>query len=184
MALRRRVSAIFFFSALIFFLSGAPAPLHAQTPRPVNFLAVRYDVSASLDAIGQSISATAKIDFKAVEGLQQRARRTAPNLVVKEVKGRRRQAADLRARQSKSAHRDRPTSHARGHRRPHHSHLRLLGPARKRREQPRAWCPCRPHQQRWRLPCCSPPGGSLTFPSTLHHPTFPERPLSFPSRNR
>jgi tetratricopeptide (TPR) repeat protein len=86
MALRRRVSAIFFFSALIFF-SCAPAPLHGQTPRPVNFLAVHYDVSASLDSIGQSISATAKIDFKAVEASSSVRVELHPNLVVKEVKG-------------------------------------------------------------------------------------------------
>ena len=86
MALRRTVSAVFFFGALIFF-SCAPAQLHAQTPRPVNFLAVHYDVSASLDAIGQSISATAKIDFKAVEASSSVRVELHPNLVVKEVKG-------------------------------------------------------------------------------------------------
>src|SRR5258708_30932356 len=66
MALLRRASGTFFCLALIF-LSGVAAPLRAQGPRPATFLADHYDVSASLDAIGQSISATAKIDFKAVE---------------------------------------------------------------------------------------------------------------------
>src|SRR6266849_551666 len=85
MALRRGVSATSFFFTLIF-LSCAAAPLHAQVPRPVNFLAEHYDVSASLDAIGQSISATAKIDFKAVEASSSVRVELHPNLIVKEVK--------------------------------------------------------------------------------------------------
>jgi len=40
--------------------------LRSDSPA-ANFLAEHYDVSATLDAIGQSISATAKINFKAVE---------------------------------------------------------------------------------------------------------------------
>src|SRR6266851_2848258 len=86
MALRRRVPATFFFITLIF-LSCAAAPLHAQAPRPANFLAEHYDVSASLDAIGQSISATAKIDFKAVEASSSVRVELHPHLIVKEVKG-------------------------------------------------------------------------------------------------
>jgi len=53
----------------------------------MNFLAVHYDVSASLDSIGQSISAIAKIDFKAVEASSSVRVELHPNLVVKEVKG-------------------------------------------------------------------------------------------------
>src|SRR5467141_4276534 len=86
MALRRRVSGTFVFFTLIF-LSCVAAPLHAQAPRPVNFLAEHYDVSASLDAIGQSISATARIDFKAVEASSSGRVELHPNLTVKEVKG-------------------------------------------------------------------------------------------------
>src|SRR5258708_38779626 len=86
MALRRRVSAIVFLFTLIF-LPCVAAPLQAQVPRPANFLAVHYDVSASLDAIGQSISATAKIEFKAVEASSSVRVELHPNLVVKEVKG-------------------------------------------------------------------------------------------------
>src|SRR5712664_1162621 len=86
MALRRRISATFFLSTLIL-LSSAAAPLYAQAPRPANFLAQHYDVSASLDAIGQSISATAKIDFKAVEASSTVRVELHPNLVVKEIKG-------------------------------------------------------------------------------------------------
>jgi aminopeptidase N len=86
MALRRRVSGTFVFFTLIF-LACAAAPLHAQAPRPVNFLAEHYDVSASLDAIGQSIAATAKIEFKAVEASSSVRVELHPNLIVKEVKG-------------------------------------------------------------------------------------------------
>src|SRR5258707_8682487 len=38
------------------YLSCVVAPLHAQAPRAANFVADHYDISASLDAIGQSIS--------------------------------------------------------------------------------------------------------------------------------
>jgi len=86
MALRRRVPGTFVFFTLIF-LSCVAAPLQAQAPRPANFLAEHYDVSASLDAIGQSISATAKIDFKAVEASSSVRVELHPNLIVKEVKG-------------------------------------------------------------------------------------------------
>jgi len=73
-------------SALII-LSAATAPIHAQAPRPVNFLATHYDVSATLDAIGQSLSATAKIDLTATEASSNVRVELHPNLVVKEVKG-------------------------------------------------------------------------------------------------
>ena len=45
----------------------ACSPLRAQTPRPPAFLAEHYDVSATLDPITQSLSAVAKIEFKAQE---------------------------------------------------------------------------------------------------------------------
>src|SRR5947207_4376642 len=86
MALRQRVPGTVGFCTLIL-LSRAAAPLQAQAPRPANFLAEHYDVSASLDAIGQSISATAKIDFKAVEASSSVRVELHPNLIVKEVKG-------------------------------------------------------------------------------------------------
>ena len=62
-------------------------PLYAQAPRPANFLATHYDVSATLDSIGQSLSATAKIDFTATEASSNVRVELHPNLVVKEVKG-------------------------------------------------------------------------------------------------
>src|SRR5712691_6977277 len=86
MALRRKVSSTFFFFTLIYLLCPV-GPLEAQVPRPANFLAEHYDVSASLDAIGQSISATAKIEFKAVEASSSVRVELHPNLIVKEVKG-------------------------------------------------------------------------------------------------
>src|SRR5437762_322090 len=86
MALRRRVSGASCVSALIC-LSCLAAPLHAQVPRAATFLAEHYDVSASVDAIGQSISAVTKIDFKAVEASSSVRVELHPNLIVKEVKG-------------------------------------------------------------------------------------------------
>src|SRR5690349_16366776 len=67
--------------------SVAAAPLHAQVPRPANFLATHYDVSVTLDAIGQSLSATAKIDLTAIEASSNVRVELHPNLVVKEVRG-------------------------------------------------------------------------------------------------
>ena len=68
-------------------LFAAAAPLRAQAPRPANFLATHYDVSATLDAIGQSLAATAKIDLVATEASSNVRVELHPNLVVKEVKG-------------------------------------------------------------------------------------------------
>ncbi len=86
MALRPRVSGAFCVLTLIY-LSCVAAPLRAQVPRAATFLADHYDISASLDAIGQSISATAKIDFKAIEASSSVRVELHPNLIVKEVKG-------------------------------------------------------------------------------------------------
>ncbi len=84
MARRPIVFVCVFFIALRF---CAPAPLQAQVSRPASFLAEHYDISASLDSIGQSITATAKIDFKAVEAASSVRVELHPNLIVKEVKG-------------------------------------------------------------------------------------------------
>jgi aminopeptidase N len=82
---RRRI--VFAFAFLITLCFCASVPLRAQVSRPATFLAEHYDVSASLDSIGQSITATAKIDFKAVEASSSVRVELHPNLVVKEVKG-------------------------------------------------------------------------------------------------
>src|ERR1700704_3790216 len=86
MDLRRRVFGTYFIFALLVLGLGA-APLRAQVPTPANFLAEHYEVSATLDAIGQSISAIARIDFKATEASSSVRVELHPNLVVKEVKG-------------------------------------------------------------------------------------------------
>jgi tetratricopeptide (TPR) repeat protein len=78
---------IFVSAFLIALCFWAAVPLHAQVPRPATFLAQHYDVAASLDSIGQSITATAKIDFKAVEASSSVRVELHPNLIVKEVKG-------------------------------------------------------------------------------------------------
>src|SRR5262252_6721573 len=72
--------------ALVLLLAGA-APARAQVPRQANFLATHYDVSATLDAIGQSLSATARIDLVATEASSNVRVELHPNLVVKEVRG-------------------------------------------------------------------------------------------------
>src|SRR5713226_3641180 len=85
MACSRRIArTISLFALILAFI--ATGPLHAQAPRPANFLASHYDVSATLDAIGQSLSATAKIEFKAAEASSSVRVELHPNLVVKEVK--------------------------------------------------------------------------------------------------
>jgi aminopeptidase N len=61
-------------------------PLIAQVPRPPSFLAEHYDISATLDPGGQSISATAKIDFKAQEVSGSVRVELHQNLDVKDVK--------------------------------------------------------------------------------------------------
>jgi tetratricopeptide (TPR) repeat protein len=74
------------FAALMLSFATA-APLYAQAPRPANFLATHYDVSATLDSIGQSLSATAKVELVATEASSNVRVELHPNLVVKEVKG-------------------------------------------------------------------------------------------------
>jgi tetratricopeptide (TPR) repeat protein len=67
--------------------AAAPCALLAQVPRPPAFLAEHYDVSATLDTINQSISAVAKIEFRAQEVSGGVRIELHPNLDVKEVKG-------------------------------------------------------------------------------------------------
>src|ERR1700730_7473282 len=62
------------------------SPLRAQTPRPPSFLADHYDVSATLDPITQSLSASAKVDFKAQEVSSSVRVELHPNLNVTDVK--------------------------------------------------------------------------------------------------
>src|ERR1700726_597284 len=55
------------FSLVTAFLLLACAPLRAQAPRTPALFAQHYDVTAILDPITQSLSAVAKVDFKAQE---------------------------------------------------------------------------------------------------------------------
>jgi tetratricopeptide (TPR) repeat protein len=86
MARSRRVADTFLVASLSLLVLLA-APVYGQTPRPATFLAHHYDVSATLDSIGQSISAVAKIDFKALEASSSLRVELHPNLIVKDVKG-------------------------------------------------------------------------------------------------
>ncbi len=83
----RKVSSAFVVaSALLLLTVCSGSPLMAQAIRPPAFLAEHYDISATLDPIGQSISAVAKIDFKATEVSGGVRVELHPNLDVKDVK--------------------------------------------------------------------------------------------------
>ena len=86
MALRKKaLRPIARFGALTLVLFAAGS-LRAQGPRPVAFIAENYDVSATLDTIRQSITATAKVDFKALEVSGNVRVELHPNLEVQSVK--------------------------------------------------------------------------------------------------
>jgi tetratricopeptide (TPR) repeat protein len=85
MTLCRRVPGAYLLAILLFITCGA-ASLRAQAPPPPGFLAEHYDVSASLDPIGQTISAVAKVDFRAVEASSSVRVELHPNLNVTEVR--------------------------------------------------------------------------------------------------
>jgi hypothetical protein len=67
-------------------MAFAVSPLRAQAPRPVGFLAEHYDISATLDSTRQSISAIAKIEFRASEVSSNIRVELHPNLIVSDVK--------------------------------------------------------------------------------------------------
>jgi hypothetical protein len=85
MTLCRRVPGAYVLAILLFLTCGA-ASLRAQAPSPPGFLAEHYDVSASLDPIGQTISAVAKVDFRAVEASSSVRVELHPNLNVTDVR--------------------------------------------------------------------------------------------------
>jgi aminopeptidase N len=86
MLLRRKI-AIEFAALLLIGLASAPTPLRAQAPpRPLGFLAENYDISATLDSSHQSISAVAKIEFRATDVSSSIRVELHPNLVVSDVK--------------------------------------------------------------------------------------------------
>lgn len=88
MTLRRQVVVCLrpALGALIVLLLLVAAPVHAQTSPQPSFLAEHYDVSANLDTIGQSISATAKVDFRATEVSSTVRVELHPNLEVQGVR--------------------------------------------------------------------------------------------------
>ena len=85
MPLRRRI-CLEFSALLVALLVSTAAPLRAQAPRPVGFLADTYDIAATLDSTHQSVSATAKIDFRATDVSANIRVELHPNLVVSDVK--------------------------------------------------------------------------------------------------
>src|SRR5579864_6887338 len=72
------------FAALL--LACVAAPVRAQVPSAPPFLAEHYDVSATLDPVGQAIFATAKIDFKASEVSSTVRVELHRNLEVRDIK--------------------------------------------------------------------------------------------------
>jgi aminopeptidase N len=71
---------------ILLLLACFAAPALAQVPRPPSFLAEHYDLAATLDPAGQSISAVVKIDFKAQEVSGGVRVELHQNLDVKEIK--------------------------------------------------------------------------------------------------
>ncbi|MGB6670516.1 MAG: M1 family aminopeptidase [Candidatus Acidiferrum sp.] len=84
MPLRRRVGVQFLVLSLAAFACTA-APLGAQAPQQVGFFADHYDISATLDSTHQSISAVAKIDFRATTVTGNLRVELHPNLIVSAV---------------------------------------------------------------------------------------------------
>jgi len=76
------------FSAIIVtsLLLLACSPLRAQSPPPPAFLADHYDITATLDPITQTLSAVAKVDFKARDVSSAVRVELHPNLNVTDVK--------------------------------------------------------------------------------------------------
>jgi aminopeptidase N len=65
---------------------SAAGALRAQAPRPVAFVAQNYEVTATLDTVRQAITATAKVDLKALEASGNVRVELHPNLEVQSVK--------------------------------------------------------------------------------------------------
>jgi peptidase M1-like protein/tetratricopeptide repeat protein len=85
MALRNRLTFPLFLVAPLALVFAAQ-PMPAQTPPAFNFVAEHYDVSATIDTGGQSISATAKVDFRPVEASSSLRVELHPNLEIREIK--------------------------------------------------------------------------------------------------
>jgi hypothetical protein len=72
---------------LLLVLALCSAPLNGQTPRPLSFVAERYEVSVYLDTVAQGINAIAKVQFRALEVSSNIRVELHENLEVREVKG-------------------------------------------------------------------------------------------------
>ena len=79
----KKMKSVFLVAPLLLLYATA---LKAQTPPSSAFLAEHYDVSATLDPITQSLSAVAKVDFKAIEVSSNVRIELHKNLAVKDVK--------------------------------------------------------------------------------------------------
>ena len=86
MALRGKVLRSVACVAAMAVVLFAGVPAGAQAPRPVAFVAVNYDVTASLDTVRQAITATAKVEFQALEVSGNVRVELHPNLEVRDVK--------------------------------------------------------------------------------------------------
>ena len=73
-------------SLLLLAISLLPVKIFAQEPANEPFLAEHYDVSATLDPAGQSLSAIAKVDFRSTQVSSVVRVELHPNLNVSEVK--------------------------------------------------------------------------------------------------
>src|SRR5713101_8380637 len=80
----KKLKSAAFLVALL--LSCAAAPARAQAPPPPALLAEHYDVSTTLDPITQSLSAVARVDFKARDVSSAVRVELHPNLHVTDVK--------------------------------------------------------------------------------------------------
>lgn len=86
MALRRFASRLCSVSVCLTAFLGVLAGAQAQVPSQDNFFAEHYDLRASLDPGGQSLSATVKVEFVAREASSVVRVELHPNLRVTEVK--------------------------------------------------------------------------------------------------
>src|SRR5712692_202033 len=80
----KKLKSAAFLVALL--LSCVAAPARAQAPRPPALLAEHYDVSTTLDPITQSLSAVARVEFKAHDVSSTVRIELHPNLHVTDVK--------------------------------------------------------------------------------------------------
>ena len=144
-----------------------------RLPSQVGFLADHYDISATLDSSHQSISAIAKIDFRATDRLPAIIRVELASQSGRQRRNNgRRQVGRIWPRLDESSLRPGHSAHTRRHRGPRHAHVHLLRLARQRRKQPVPGVRAAVIGHDRRLLCCFPRAGSLsrTIPPTATPP--------------